>query len=135
MLNEIEYRGFEKRAAMDLWLPCDRIKVTTHWHDNFAEAIEKLLTTPTKPGARSELAKHEVERFDRIAEGKVYLDRSTVPGAKTPARQLDEFFTFLTRRYAMQQNATPLGFLVFSFGSKVCVFAFKMPAKGWSRLA
>ena len=133
-MNEIEYRGFEKRAAMDLWLSCDRIKVDTHWHDKFAQAIEKLLNEPSRPGDRSELAEHQVQRFDRIAAGKIYLDRSTVHEAKTSARQLDEFFTFLTRRYAMQQNAQPLGFLVFSFGSKVCVFAFKMPAKGWSRL-
>ena len=132
MLLESEFRVFQNRAALELWLPCDRIKVTTHWHDKFADAIEKLLTKPTRPGDR-ELAKHEIERLDRSAEGKVYLDRSTIPGAKTPARQLDEFFTFLTRRYAMQQHAQPLGFLVYSFGTKVCVFAFKMPAKGWSR--
>lgn len=134
MLSEIEYRQFEKRAALDLWLPCDKIKVDTHWHQKFAQAIEKLLTKPTRPGDRGELTAPEMQRFDRIAVGKVYLDRSTVPGAKTPARQLDEFFTFLTRRYAIQQNAQPLGFLVYSFGTKICVFAFKMPAKGWSRL-
>lgn len=133
MLNEIEFRQFQNRAALELWLPCDRITVTTHWHDKFADAIEKLLTKRTRPADRAELAKHEVERFDRSAEGKVYLDRSKIPGAKTPARQLDEFFDFLTRRYAMQQNAQPLGFLVYSFGTKVCVFAFKMPSKGWSR--
>ena len=134
-MNEIEYREFEKRAVMDLWLPCDRIKVDAHWHDKLGEAIEKLLTKPSRPGDRGELTEQQVQRFDRIATGKVYLDRSTVPGAKTPARQLDEFFTFLTRRYAIQQNAQPLGFLVYSFGTRVCVFAFKMPAKGWSRLA
>jgi len=129
MLNESEFRQFQNRAALELWLPCDRITVTTHWHQKFADAIEKLLTKATRPGDR-ELAKHEIERLDRSAEGKVYLDRTTVPGAKTPARQLDEFFTFLTRRYAIQQNTTPLGFLVFSFGDKVCCFAFRVPAKG-----
>lgn len=71
-------------------------------------------------------------RLDRSAEGKVYLDRSTIPGAKTPAHQLDEFFDFLTRRYAIQHQTMPLGFLVFSFGDKICCFAFRIPSKGWS---
>jgi hypothetical protein len=43
---------------------------------------------------------------------------------------LDEFFTFLTRRYAIQHQTMPLGFLVFSCGDKVCCFVFKMKAKG-----
>jgi len=43
---------------------------------------------------------------------------------------LDEVFTFLTRRYAIQHQTMPLGFLVFSFGDKVCGFVFKMKAKG-----
>ena len=60
MLNEIEYREVERRAAMDLWLPCDRIKVAQNWHQKFADAIEKLLTKPTRPADRAELAKHEV---------------------------------------------------------------------------
>jgi hypothetical protein len=43
---------------------------------------------------------------------------------------LDEFFTFLTRRYAIQHQTMPLGFLVFSCGDNVCCFVFKMKAKG-----
>ena len=47
----------------------------------------------------------------------------------TTCDSLDEFFTFLTRRYAIQQRTMPLGFLVLSFGDKVCCFVFTMQAK------
>ena len=45
------------------------------------------------------------------------------------APALTEFFTLLTHRYAIQHQTMPFGFLVFSFGDKVCCFVFEIQAK------